>query len=272
MNAYCSVAEFENHPTGLDTQNLVENGSSAQQTAELQLLLQQASSMVDQWVYQPLYAHLQTETWRGRPDAYERVRVRTRHWPIAQVTALQWRAFLSQPWQALDPTTAQVFSAESSGHEIWLGEGTFLGFGGWGAPPVLVQVTYVAGYANAQLTANAAAGTTTLTVDTTLGMTANQALTLYDGVNQETVIVASASGTTVTLQAPTLYAHTAGVRVSAVPDAVTLATIYATAWIIKERRAGAGLMMSGKVQPTNLQASEDMQFFRQLLQPFRRVI
>ena len=272
MRSYCTPAEFQNHPTGLNVQDLVAGGTAAAQAAELTLLAQQASSMVDQWVYAPLFAQTYQETRLVRPDNYGTLRVRLRQFPVQQVVSAQWRMTARAAWQAIDVNLIDVLGTLEMGHQYIAADFAYGVLSGWGQPPLTVQTTYVAGYPNMALTADAAAGATTLAVDTTLGVQPDDVVTIYDGASLESVTVASSTATTLALTTPTAYAHAAGVRVSALPDAVSLATIYAIAWMIKERRAGGGLMMSGKVQPTNLQSSEDMQFFRQLLLPFRRVI
>lgn len=275
MQAYVTPPEFQAHPTGLNVGDLVAGGGAAAQTAELALLTQQASSMVDQWVFYRPAAQSYTETRFVRPDNYGNLRVRLRQFPVQSITAAQWRLTARTGWQAINLAMIDLFPTLETGHQYVASDFAYGVLSGWGQPPLTVQTTYVAGYPNAQLTQAVVAGTISLTVDTTLGMQLGQTLTLYDGVSWEQVTIdpsGALTATTIPLTAGTLFAHAVGVRVADLPDAITLATIYATAWLIKERRAGGGLMMSGKVQTTNFQASEDMDFFRQLLLPYRRVI
>lgn len=275
MQAYVTPTEFQAHPTGLNVGDLVVGGDAAAQTAELALLTQQASSMVDQWVFYRMGAQSYTETRFVRPDNYGNLRVRLRQFPVQSITTAQWRLSARTGWQAINLAMIDLFPTLETGHQYVASDFAYGVLSGWGQPPLTVHTTYVAGYPNAQLTQAVVAGATSLTVDTTIGMTLGETLTLYDGVSWEQVIIdptGTLTATTVPLASGTLFAHAVGVRVADLPEAVSLATIYATAWLIKERRAGGGLMMGGKVQTTNFQSAEDMELFRQLLLPYRRVI
>ena len=268
---YATASEFQNFPSGLEVADLVAGGTPAQQAAELALILQQASSAIDQWTYQPLYAHTSTETIHARPGPYGTLTVRVSQFPLVSVTSAQWRQTPRGGWNAIDLTMIDVFGALGEGHKYVAGDTNYAVRGGWGLAPLTVQSTYVAGYPNMLLTVASAAATTTLTVDTVLGVQDGQILSVYDGANYEVITVASASGSTLTLSAPTVYAHGVGVRISAVPDAVNLACLLTAAYLLKERRT-AGFVMGGKIQSTNMLTAEDLQLARQYLQPFRRVI
>jgi hypothetical protein len=272
MTSYTTPAEWLRYPTGLTIADLVEGGTAADQQAALTRLIAEASSAIDRYCYQPLYAHQQTEVVSVRPDPYGNLQVRLRHWPARQLVSAQWLLDPRTGWQAIDLTLTVLEGDEGSGHRYTAYDSSYALYSGWGLPPLRVQTTYVAGYPNAQLTANVAAGATSLPVDTTVGMLAADVYTLFDGPDSETVTVASASGTTLTLAAPTQYAHNAGVRCSAVPEAVSLACILYTALLIKGRRGGATLMMAGKVEIPQFGRSAEWEQCRELLQPFRRVI
>lgn len=282
---YATGAEFQNHPTGLDTGGLVPNGTDAQNTSELALIMQMASSYADQLTYQPLYAHSRTETTSVRPDPYGSLTVRVTDFPLLSVTSAQWRQFATQSFQSINLQQIDILGSLADGHKYVAQDYPYATLANWGQRPLTVQTTYVAGYANALLTADAAAAATTLSLDDVTGILVGDSLTIYDGVSQETVAVSAVTPSTtpttiagvsqypgtVTVSA-TAFAHNTGVRASEMPLGITTATIYIAAWMIKERRSGGGFSMEGTVQGLDTRVSEDMQMARLLLRPFVRVI
>ncbi len=278
---YATATEAANWPTGLDLQNLVPDGSSPEQTAQLQAVLGAASSYVEQITYQPLYARNVTEVaGDSRSDGSGRLRVRLRSFPATQVLAVQRQQNTATGWTNIPPANVHITGALRQGY--YADDIDYRAYSGWGNPPWLVATQYISGYPNALLTANCVQGATTLQVDDATGMTGattlgdltlpGTALTIYDAANlaSEDVLVLSVSGDTVTLAAPTAYGHAAGVRVSALPPAISTASIYLAAWMIKERRAGGGSLMTGQVLPAD--GGVDLEMARQLLLPFRRVV
>ena len=272
---YCTADEFTNWPTGLDLQNLIPNGSAQEQAAQLRVVLESASSYVDQIVYQPLRATQSTEYASARPDPYGRLEVRVKRFPVTSVALVpallsaQWRQTTRSGWLAVP--AANITLVGNLLHQYLIDDRDYSVYGGWGLPPLTVQTTYVGGYPNPALTANAAAGATAIQVDDVTGLQDGTALTIYDiAGGQEDVLVQSVSGSTVTLASGLSYAHVVGVRASALPAAVTMATINIAAWIIKGRRAGGGIVMNGQLQPMQVGESEDMQQAMKLLAPFIR--
>ncbi len=275
---YVTTAEATDWPTGLDLQNLIPDGTSAQEVAQLGVILQAASSYVEQITLQPLYAQTTTETAQVRPQSNGTLLVRARRFPLATVTAVQWRQGSFDVWNT--PAIAHVKVVPP--HSYVLDDLNYGAYGQLATQYLTVVTQYVSGSPNAVLTAPVAAGGTSLQVDDATGIVGastagalavpGTALVLYDAATQaqETVTVQSASGSTVTLTAGTQYAHAAGVRASALPPAVSTATIYLAAWMIKERRAGGGTLMGGQVLPAN--GGVDLQMAEELLRPFRRVI
>lgn len=282
---YVTAQEFQDWPTGLNVQNLVGNGDAAAQTAQLDLIMQSASSYVEQLTFLKLYAHQRTETRRVTPNPYGFLEVRCRDFPLISVTSAQWRQTQPSGWNPITVANLDIYGALSEGHKYIDTSQDYAFFNGWGLPPLTVQSTYVAGYANALLTSNAAVGATTLDLDDVTGILVGDTLTLYDGANLEQVAVSAVTPSTtptviagisqypgtVTVGA-TQYAHNKGVRASELPSAVSVATIYIAAWMIKERRAGGGMSMAGKVQELNTRISEDMQMAKELLKPFTAVM
>jgi hypothetical protein len=272
MRSYATVQEFLNHPTGLDVDNLVADGTEAQQTTELAMILQMASSVIDAWCYQPLYAHQKMETKHVRPQQYGSLEVRVSDFPLKQVVSAQWRQTARDAWHSIDTTLIDIFGDIGEGHKYSAADAYYGGTYGWGQPPLTVQTTYIAGYPNMALTANAAVGAQAITVDSFIGVSQGDVLKIYDGQSYEEVTV-QATPTSNTISVSALqFAHNTGVRVSELPDAVSVSCIFIAAYLIKERRAGASVTMSGTVQKMNVIDSEDMQLARQFLLPFRRVI
>ncbi len=275
---YVTATEATDWPTGLDLQNLIPDGTSAQEVAQLGVILQAASSYVEQITLQPLYAQTTTETAQVRPQSDGTLRVRARRFPLAAVTAVRWRQGSFDVWHAPAIANIQVVPP----HSYVLDDLNYGAYGQLATQPLTVVTQYVSGYPNALLAAPVAAGATSLQVDDATGIVgastagalavSGTVLVIYDAATQaqETVAVQSVSGSTVTLTADTQYAHAAGVRVSALPPAVSTATIYLAAWMIKERRAGGGTLMGGQVLPAN--GGVDLQMAEELLRPFRRVI
>ncbi|MHB1778028.1 MAG: hypothetical protein ACYCU7_18905 [Acidimicrobiales bacterium] len=273
---YVTATEATDWPTGLDLQNLIPDGTSAQQAAQLGAILQAASSYVEQITLQPLYARVVTETSLASADLWARLQVPLRSFPALSVLAAQWLQSTADGWQSINVANAHIYGALRDLY--WADDAPYYP----GVPGYTVTSQYVSGYPNAVLTAPSALGAVSLAVDDATGMTGSTTLgaitlpgttlVIYDAATQaqETVAVQSVSGSTVTLTAGTQYAHAAGVRVSALPPAVSTATIYLAAWMIKERRAGGGTLMGGQVLPAD--GGVDLKMATELLQPFRRVI
>lgn len=271
MRSYAAVQEFLSHPTGLNVKNLVADGTQAQQTAELAMILQMASSTIDAWCYQSLYAHQKNETKHVRPQ-HGSLEVRVSDFPLKQVVSAQWRQTARDAWHSIDTTLIDIFGDIGLGHKYSAVDAYYGGTYGWGQPPLTVQTTYVAGYPNMSLTANAVAGAQTIMVDSFIGVSQGDVLKIYDGQNYEEVTVQTTPTSNTIPVSALQFAHNAGVRASELPDAVSAACIFIAAYLIKERRAGASVTMAGTVQKMNAIDSEDMQLARQFLLPFRRVI
>ncbi len=272
MRSYATVQEFLDYPTGLDVDNLVADGSEAQQTAELAMILQMASSVIDAWCYQSLYAHQRTETKHVRPRQYGSLEVRVLDFPLKQVLSAQWRQTARDAWHTIDTNLIEIFGDIGEGHKYSAADAYYGGTYGWGQPPLTVQTTYVAGYPNMALAANVVAGNTSIIIDSYLGLSQGDVLKIYDGQSYEEVTVEATPVSNNISVSALQFAHNAGVRVSELPDAVSASCIFIAAYLIKERRAGASVTMSGTVQKMNVIDSEDMQLARQFLLPFRRVI
>ena len=147
-----------------------------------------------------------------------------------------------------------------------------------GSYPLFCQWTYVNGWANTFSTAVASAGATSITVTEAVGIYPGQSLTIWDGMNDEQVTVASTyttGSTTVTLASPLKNNHGVGVNISALPATVKQAVIHFVVGMIKERGQG-GLVLNEIGEPSavtsrQMSAVEDMSAAYDLLDDFKAV-
>jgi hypothetical protein len=141
-----------------------------------------------------------------------------------------------------------------------------------------VNYTYVNGYTNTSLAANSLAGATTITVADADGIVPNGPLKIYDGASTESIVVAANyvfGSTTVPLATPALFAHTAGVSVSALPAAIKEACILVTSAYIKIRGDSSLIMditnSPGQQVEGSQKVGSDIAHAQELLKPFRRI-
>lgn len=231
---YLTVTEYRQAATGVDSNNLVPNGSAADQLAALEATLRRASAWVDSICHQTLAATRDTEAGRYRLGRDGQLRVPLRYFPVAAVAAVAVGESAATAAALTDLTGCEL---DERGGVL-----TVPAYG-W-AGRRFVSVDYVSGFAHTTLTAAAAAGAQTLTVAAGLGVTPGQQLTLPDAGQTETVTVAAGWSPTVVdgpvslpLAAPLADAHTAGVAASAMPYAITEAAILLASAVIKTRGA-----------------------------------
>lgn len=281
---YATADEFTNWPTGLNVDDLIPGSSPAAQAAQLAVLMEQASRFVESITYQAHYARQVTRTFRCVSDTYGNLVAIPPEFPIVSVvaSACQWQQGVTGNWGSL---SSYPFLIERK--KILVGGGGWGFIAGWGNAPAYAQLAYVAGYGNAVLTANAVQGASTLDLDDITGIQANDALTIYDGVSQETVVAATVTPAgsptqvngvlqqpgTITLPAGvvTQYAHNAGVRVSELPSAITTACILIASALLKRRRGAGGFVLEtgGGVLDVG---QDDLDVAKEMLVPFRSVI
>ena len=279
---YCAVAEFQAWPTGLDLQDLISGAPPDAQATELGMLLLSASRYVEAITLQPLYCRAVTD-----PPAQAgvgpggRLQVRLASQFAQAVTAAQWMSSTLGGWNSIPPANCHIYGQLLA--QYWADGVSPVT--SWGRPPVLVMTQYTAGFPNPMLAANATAGTDSFLVDDATGLTGavtvanltlpGTALTLYDstGGGRENVTVSSVSAQTVTLTAPLAFSHPAGVRASAVPYAVTQAAVFVASRYLKEKRAGASLVLgAGALESLQADRDPDIALLRDLLRPYIRRI
>lgn len=279
---YLTVAEYRQAPTAVDVNDLVSNGSTALNDAELTNVIGRASSWMDSHCGQVLAATQDTESFRARVSRDGFLRVHPRYWPIVSVISA---SFGSNPqlMQTLDPTTAWlepqavVFPLTGAG-SAYLGA---LQLGPSYSPLAeqFVTITYWNGYANTLLNGTVSVGAASISVTDRTGFAPGQPFIIYDGASTERLTVASsytpATGAgLVTLATAATASHTTGLSVSALPPAVKQAAIYMVNVLLKSR-GNSALVMGGitpaEIVSNNPAVSNDYAMACDLLEPFRRV-
>lgn len=150
----------------------------------------------------------------------------------------------------------------------------------WGWPNYgWLQFTYLNGYVNGSLKQAQLANDTSIQVDDPTGVAAGMTLTLYAGVNQESVVVASSyvSGSnTVPLTAGLVYGHSAGERVSNAPTNLREAAIMVSAELVRQRGYEAVTIMptgQGRVKTAQMAAATNpLGAAEEMIRPFRRIV
>lgn len=240
-------------PVGVDY-DTIPMGSTVtqgQKTAALYNMCESATQQVYEYCNQPLHATLSTEEQSG-PDYYLTVQVGSgmgrmvlQRWPVTQILAVnvaasagfptQWTPVPAGYWRIERPVQGVYGTNAPSG----AGEGGQAvliapSYVNWlnGRNGLRVQVQTIHGWPHTSLTANAAAGAGTISVDDVTGwgpppstsgaLSSTGAIGVaYDGASQEALTCTSASTTAgpgnLVLSSPLKYAHNAGVMVSALP-------------------------------------------------------
>lgn len=297
---YISCSEFQNAPTAVATGTLTPNGNTAQSQQALADTIMRASGWIDEHCFHSsdgtLAASISVES--AWVNAKQRgLRLICRYRPILEVVGValganpgQLSSLTSNAGLSIDgkiitipPTT--LGSAQQVGDLLPL---ITTGYAGsW-----YTVWSYVNGFPHTALAANVAQGATSIQVQPTLpgsstvaGVYAGTQLTIFDGVSTETVVASAApTGTTITLQAGTAFAHTIPaapdtIRVSSIPRAVEQACISLTSCLIKVRGTRAMVMPTGPGGGTPskqalIQAGglEDYELACELLKPFTTVV
>lgn len=244
---YISVLDYRQAPTGVDTQALVK-GDAAATDAELLNRIRAASAWADSIMLRtiPATAQLDTELKRFalRPDMT--ITIAPRSNPCVQLVSLSYG---TTPGNLAAMSDLSNVLPDPHFFEVPLTSGFYSSSGplqfGTVRPgrAVYCQYSYIAGWPHTTLSSGVSAAANSLVVKDATGVQPGQSMTIYDGAQMEQVTVSSAytSGTTLPLAAPTVFAHPAGVTVTALPDDIRQATILLTSTLIQTRGAVAVL-------------------------------
>ena len=210
-----TALELRRAPMALDaTHFLPDEFGDTDKEASLVDAIRRASGMVTNYCHQPLHAAQDTDAGRVPITRDGRLAINPRHWPIRQVISVA---------AGTDSAATNLVDLTSIEIEPW----RFTVPSPWppGAARPYARWTYVAGHPVTTLTADAAAGATTIVVDDATGIIAGfTELTLADGANTEYVVPLAVNGLTLTIPA-LAHDHTAGVGCSALPDDVKQAVL-----------------------------------------------
>jgi hypothetical protein len=236
VEPYVTVAAFRAHPTFLDTQSLRSTASGPDQDAELFNILLMASEDVNNFCNRPIQAHVQTDYRRLWPDKRGRLFLYPDHAPVRTLLSYSYGSMLGQATSVANPLCQiedgrQIIVELAGAAMSWTGSLQF------GAPPSSVELycnwTYVAGWANATLTAAPGQGATSITVSNPIGIYPGDVLRIWEPGKEESVVVAS-NYTPVTTRTPTAVAlvsglasaHVVGAGVTGFTSNLLEATIY----------------------------------------------
>ena len=255
MGTYLTVAEFKSAPTAQAVSNLVYQGQQADQDAELFRVIGRASAIVANILNQDVVAQARTKYQRIRVARDGTIMLHPGEWPMVSVTALSLG-------YAANVLTAVSTSSLAAG---WIDTdlGAFMLPAAWGSTTfgtsvqfgspaagaqLLAFYTYIAGYPATTLAATAAAAATSITVSSSAGMLAGQAVQIIDGSKSETVTVTTTPTTNVVAVSALAFGHTFtdvrtnAVAVHAMPDDIRQALILVTVALIQCRGNDATVM------------------------------
>lgn len=269
---YITRDQYRAAPTAINTQSLIRGGSQADQDAELDRLILEASAWCDKAAEQPLTAQVTTETMRAQVGKDGRLRLHPRQHPIIAVTGATFGA---------DPTMMSTLSdlsgvwVENQSVEVPLQSALNYGFTGplqfgtaRAGSRVFIALSYVAGFACTTLSGAALATDATLTVTDPTGLIPGVQVSVQQGgaptgsgsyqsaLTNARAIVLSVANNVVTLSKPIGAAFTAGAAVTAMPDEVRQACVYVTTAFIKQSGMG-GLVMAGGKSATVSKGGEE---------------
>ena len=287
---YVTIDEVRNSPTAssIDFTNLIENASPYVQEIALNELITVASTKADNYIFGAtgtLCATVNTEPGRYRANRYGQIVIHPSFWPILEVRSVK----IGQgPGSGLNDVTLNA-------NNCWIERFQFLITPTYSLPVQLgtlqlvsnqwnnwaeqfVEYTYVNGFANAFLTTDISSGATTIPVTSAVGIYPGSTLTIWDGMRDEMVTIASTydgKSLTLPLTAPLQFSHSEGVNVSALPATVKQAVIHFIVAMVKQRGSG-GLMLRETGEPEPVQGASmssdyDEALAYDLLDDFRQI-
>lgn len=273
--------------SAVDFTQLIPGGDLRAQDVALEQLIVQASAEADQFclgAIGTLGATVNTESGRYRTNRQGQIIVHPAFWPILEVRTfssgtapgmttpitvtnsncwIEQRQFVmtatNASWTSQGPTDLSALGYRTGDYQF-------------------IEYTYVNGFFNQFLSAQAAAGASSITVPSVTGLYATSSVTIYDGSVSENVQIASSwngTSTTIPLTAPLAYSHGIGTNVSALPPTVKEAVIHLVVAKVKARGQG-GFVLNEIGEPTMVSSRtetsyEDHARGMALLEAFKQV-
>jgi hypothetical protein len=267
VESYISIEEFKFSATAsaIDFTNLVANGAQAAQDRALYELIVRASSKIDVFCMGKLgtlNSTVNSEQGRYRMDRKGRFKVHPSFGPVTAINDFAWGPLMgslntvpitvNNAWPEQDSIVFQAFGAANVNYFAGMQAFNYIVSGQPYDGEFYTQFTYTSGYPNSFTTATSNAGDTTLSLKDVTGLYPLMNNTVWDGVNDEYIQIASnyVPGTNpITLTSPLLYKHGSGVNVSTLPAIVKQACIHFTVAMVKQRGQG-GFVLNEIGEPT----------------------
>lgn len=286
---YVTPAEFKAAPTGVDVSQLIPgDNNAAHQLQALVMQLQRASAVADRMCKKVLAATLDTQAgvYRVQNDRSlgPVIKVPLDFIPVTAVSAVSVGANpaalspltdLSNVWiskkTATIPLTGNAISSGPGSASRWTGER-------------YATVQYVNGWANTTLSAGAAAGATSITVTSPLGIMPGQQINLVNTNNAEVVTISptwvpanTGANVAIPVTAPIVGTYAAGDSVTAMPQDIKEAVILIAKSLIKTRGSESIVIASTTSQPEHVSGVEsgvtsDMEMAEYLLADYVRAV
>lgn len=279
---YVTPSEFKAAPTGVDVSQLVPGGTTQQQAAALVMQLQRASAVADKICRKVLGATMDTQAGYYRvqndPALGPVIKVPLNFTPIIAVAGVNVGSTPSRMAAVTDLTNLWISNKAVTVPIGGTGPSTFLRPTG----KQYATVTYLNGWANTTLSANANPNATAITVTAALGIMPGQQLNLMNTNNSEIVTVDpayipsnAATNVLVPLTAPLVGTYAAADTVTAMPQEIKQAVILIAKSLIKTRGSESIVIASTTSQPEHIQGVEsgvtsDMEMAEYLLSDYVR--
>ena len=247
MSLYITAREYRESSTGQDTLNLIGGGNQADQDAELERRIWNASGWIDNTCNSSLIAASHVETRSVSLSSRGRLAFSPNHVHLNQLTGVA----LGSDGSSLSAVSASTIAAawiEEQTFMVPLAAGAFstsIQFGPRVRGRFLSKLTYVAGWPNTTITSAPTAGATSFTVANPAGLVpmvgsdiADEQVRIIDGGETEVITIVGVSGNTVTCSA-LANAHEAGATLTMLPGPVKQAAIDVTSAFLRARSSDA---------------------------------
>lgn len=283
---YVTAREFTAAPTGVSVDDLVPGGSVAQNTQALEMVLQRASALADNFLRKTIAATVNIVSGSYRvqraPGIGPVIKVTKMLTPVIAVVDVAMGNTPSSVVSAGVPADIRFGAGTITVPLLGSAPGPYSSMGAYGY--VDARVTYVNGWANTALTAAAAAADMTVTVASTLGVMPGQQINVQSGAMSETVTVSNAwvpsntaINTAVPITTPLVNAYMVGDTVTAFPQDIKQAIILIAKTLILTPGSEAIVIPTYGSQPGHTQqlvpsVSDDLAQAWQILGSYRRIV